>query len=583
MDSLFAELRANPADGALREVVLDHWLEHGDPRSAWGSALRRRDEATATLERQRLVQGPWPAPPRRIRAEAGFVLEVEVHLEDFVNATPRAPSFDAHPLAIVTLRIPSQREVREGSALTPDKLDDAWTRFVLACGSVYGLRLLDVGEWSLPLAVEAIQRSKPAVAQIAFVEPIPAPPTSWPWVRDIGLEGITADHVADWLQAVPNAGRIALRSPPRGHGQEPDETLVRAWLDLDRSWREADLRGCDIAARDLARIDNRAAWIRHPHRHLHAAHPLDDPFGDRGHRILSHTGQRRGAVTWSEEVDNRWALSEGTICRWNLDDAPEDRFTHEHPITALLGLPQNLVVGDEKGHLLLRSFGSHAAARGMGSFAKVDGPVLQLACPLRAKPSIVFRTPTQYGEVDLQGRFIALHEESVDGIAALADRVLVARGSVLSGFKNGREIDFGDSITGLAGCPRGTAAVIAGTWVYWLNATQVSWVGRAEPGMSRISIWDDAIAWVERPQGVRLVDLPFERHHLTYPNRYQNGDESLEVADVSLHPDGTLLVVLERGGANLRVGRDLLKLDEHPGEPYRRWIFVHDGDILIAS
>ncbi len=49
--------------------------------------------------------------------------------------------------------------------------------------------------------------------------------------------------------------------------------------------------------------------------------------------------------------------------------------------------------------------------------------------------------------------------------------------------------------------------------------------------------------------------------------------------------DAVLLVALSGGAANLVdcTTGDARKLDEHGGQPVRRWIFIHDGRILVAG
>jgi len=573
---LLAQLRASPGDPGLREVVLDRWLEADDPRADWAAALRRGDpRADDALARLRgRLPGP---PPRRVRAHEGFVVEVEWDLADFVRAPPPRRPLADHPLAIATIGMLPIRGTSTLPALSAERFQRALTHLALACGPVRGLRLEGIEPSTWPSLRAWIEQVAPRVLGLAFGDaaPIEPPADPWPSVCDVLLEGIPPERLDEWLAAVPAADRIALREAmvERPDRRRPRRQLgiVPALLAAPRRWREADLRGCDIRAH-RAELAASGLVVRHPEGFgLTGIDPLDDPFGHRGEQWVppTRTTRRAAVVPPAGDRPARWIQSAGRGLRWHLDDAVDSSIEAPAPITAVCGLPDAIAWGDRTGAIHRLAFDAAAPER----IGRVDGAVLDLD---GVGEDLVVLTADGAGLLR-DGRVERLGP--ADHVAMTDRGPCWARGPILHDPSG--ELDVGDPIVALDG--RDPIAVAAGGFVYEIREGRgVSLVARTTAPPRRLVHRDARTAWLEGPRRVCLAGPGMPAGGLEYPAHYQGSDRPIVVADLALHDDGTLLVCLEGGGANLAVWPDVLKLDEFPDEPHHRWVF-RAGAVVMFS
>jgi hypothetical protein len=89
------------------------------------------------------------------------------------------------------------------------------------------------------------------------------------------------------------------------------------------------------------------------------------------------------------------------------------------------------------------------------------------------------------------------------------------------------------------------------------------------------------------PQQVVLVKPQGRKKALcTWPRTFSSDDGgALEVLDLAVEPSGRALVALPDGALNLLDGESAqaFKPDEFEGQPYRHWVFVFDGNILVSD
>lgn len=554
-------LRDRPGDAALRDVVIDEWLLRGDPRSDLAAAERQGDAAHVRTARQRILDALPGPEPLSVRIIGGFVVEVAWELEGFLSAGIARQVLAWHPLAVARVRLPSLGQRRTTGLLTDEEFQTAFTAFALACGAVRGVWFEDVSVDHWPVVRDWLVLLRPRVLGLQFRQGDAVdPPEPLPSVRDVLLE-VPPQRLDDWLAAVPNADRLALRS------QLGVTTEISS-----RPWRELDLRG--QPALNLPDIR-----LRHPHHHLRSASPLDDPFGDRGTMLPAPSVQTvHAAVSLRDaNVQDLWLQIRGTRI---VESDEEEELRHVEvasPITAVVRAATGIITGHADGTVQHRRDPLDEAST--TALVRVPGAVRQLVVHERTE---VLGIATTQGHGTLGDRGLSFFTEPVSGIGWLRelDGFVIARGSRLDGLPGSP--DLGDTITGLASGEGDGLAVMAGSWVYHFQGGQPSVVGRCNPAAHRIDRAGGAVAWVSG-NTVHFVDSDGAAHRLDYPTRYQSDAQPLRVADVALHPDGTLLVVLDPAGANLRVERDVMRIDEPPGASRPRWIFVYDGRVLVAG
>ncbi|MEM6926958.1 MAG: hypothetical protein AAF602_08530, partial [Myxococcota bacterium] len=492
MSGIVGRLQETPGDPALREVVLDHWLEQTDPRAAWGAALRRGVGAEEAFD---ALVAALPGPPhRRVRGIEGFVVEVAWSLEAFLDAPAPSSRLAEHPLAIAHVRLPTITERTTAGAMTWAEFQRAFTALVLTCGPVRGVVFEGVQPDHVATVVGWVDELSPRVLGLELADPerIAVPDARWPSVRDVLLGEIRSEDLASWLRLVPRADRLALRGDRR-----TARTLIDAWLTVDRPWRAADLRGCSPLVEERRRtfMDRRAkTWIRHEDAERRGLDPLDDPFGDRGSsRPRPARTARCAAVDEGTSVrPTRWVQSEGEQIRWHRDDAPEDALLAPAPVTALIGEGGGVVWGDATGALRRHTFGDGEPWHELG---QVPGSVRGLA---RYGDRLAFWTSEGWGT--LAGDQIAFEPDPVVGVAWRADGPLVARGSVVQ--TPSGQIDLGDPITALVTIVD-DAFVIAGGWLYQGCGERWSVRRRLERGASRLSTGPFSLAYIDGGQQVR--------------------------------------------------------------------------------
>lgn len=589
--TLLADLRDRPGDRGLRDVLADRWIERGDPRGAWVTAARLGDRSAERAARQRVLEATGVrVPPTRLRGEPGFVVEIGWDLVDFLPETspgartppPEAvaltadPSLfatvaDWHPLATVWLDLTIPAAGTE--ARTLQHFASAWAAIVPHLGRVRGLAVrVDEAQWPW---VEALVRVVgPQVLRVTMRRgAFDAPDTPLSSVRDVQFEGLTAPRLDGWLDAVPHADRVAVRTGGLDVRDLPGvgSRLVDRFVESRRTWRSIDLRDAvlgEASERSLRTHLANGATIRHPSFDLSSPDPLDDPFGDTGDLIERTELTRRAAVCpGTETVPARWVQAEGRTMWWHRDDAPDARIGLPEPATALAGSPDAVVVGTEAGSVVRWQTSDVDQGHVL---ATVPGRVLELSV---CEDRLAIRSDRGHGTF---GPTLAWHDEPVSSVAMLTSGIAVARGSVLS-LPDGTTHDFTDSITRIV-ADRGRIVLIAGTWVYRIEGGHIDPIGRAQLGTRRLTLARSTAAWTRRPGQVHL-----RRHDRLHTLVYPLG-RGVQVADVAVHPDGTALIALEGLGANLILADRALALDPFPEDPApSTWPFVFDAQVLIAA
>ncbi len=117
--------------------------------------------------------------------------------------------------------------------------------------------------------------------------------------------------------------------------------------------------------------------------------------------------------------------------------------------------------------------------------------------------------------------------------------------------------------------PDGYAAAVTPYLAASPNGTRIAW------GRSRTSVEIAAL------DGTRLAPID----SVYYPSEYSGPDEPLAIHGLAFLDDHRLVILLDRGRANIvdLDSKQTLKLDPQPGDVPARWIFIYAGQTLIAD
>jgi hypothetical protein len=120
----------------------------------------------------------------------------------------------------------------------------------------------------------------------------------------------------------------------------------------------------------------------------------------------------------------------------------------------------------------------------------------------------------------------------------------------------------------------------------------------AERAWTTLSARETGHRLARSPRGTRLAMAMGTRHvdvvaadtmatlrGVTYPDCYQDEGALLSVTGLAFLDERRLVVGLSRGNANILdlVDGTALRIDPFPDDPQDRWVFIYDGNILVAG
>ena len=536
---VLAQVRQSPGDPALREVLLDAWLEDDDPRAALALA-----ERTGARIPEALAQCAARFPDGRLRLRRGLVVQLRAPIEAFVAGA--ADPLD-EPLAVAAV---AYHKVEE---LAPQLAGAA-----RALGRFRGIRLDTTVDATLidPFAALVAQARPDLLSFATSLPPEALRGRSWPGVTALELSGDAAAVLAV-LEGTRSLRRLRVRG-----------CTVGLWLPealAQPDLVELDLVGVPLDDDDVAALTAWGGHVRHERFALHPGDPVDDPFGTAGLVWPPPPARTARGVLGA---DHATTTARGRTLQRHQNGDPLRQEPVAATITALGADGAALVVGSDDGdvrrdgELVVRVSGAvRAVSARDGALAVVHDGGWWLRSPDGAVSS-----------GDDRPAALLVCERGV--VHARGDTVVLA---------DGRAVALGEPVL---------AAAVAGDEVIAVTPRAVWRLGADHP----VHLWDRtddapplvaaAGTTVVAATGARSVDILRGTTHSSCSWTDQYADShggALVVADLAAHEDGTVLAVLEAGGANLLLTAGALKADEFPGEPVRRWLFIYAGSILIAG
>lgn len=563
--ALLSQLRDGRAgDPAFRHVLADALLEVGDPRGALIAAelalaaRRRADERRAVaLAMAPCIDRVRAAVPGATAAtlRCGLVSAIAI---DPTQAPP--PSFFAdEPLAVVRWA-----EVPEDPAEAA-----AAGR---AIRGARGLRLrLDPERLASGLA--AIDAAAPAVLDLELANVSLDGAPDWPFVHALRVRFVSRSDHRRMRQALARVRQVrALALDP-----EAGEDWVARLVDLP-ALAAVDLRAMEVSDRELAELRGRTSvHIRHPSVGLAAQAALDDPLS-LDEPVGFDVPSTRRRVTAAPGAGITFATARERKLQVHVRDVPTWQRELPDPVTALAASASSIVVGDEAGRVT--------------EYALDEGTPPVVLASLGAPVTAVATSGDRFAALTANGWWIRGADGEQQGDDAFDALVLApygpirAAGSALT-LADGRAIELGDRITAIAVDQAHPSVVyaVAGGIVWRVDDGDVRLVGvPAFPG--RLAALGGTVAYGSSAQSAAIRDDRGDRgdRHVQYPSSYQSGGGSLVVADLAVADDGVVLAALDHGGTNLLLpDGSAMKADPFPGEPRLRWIFIYNGEILVAD
>lgn len=547
MADRLAELEAlyvrDPSDEALA-VLTDAWLEAGDPRGALVAAQTRSEIAAAFAECVEPVLSRLP-DPKRVRFENGFVAEVALSVTNVAKL--QAEFASAHPLAVLS--------IEELAEIDEDAIA-ALTAAVRSLRGLFGLRIGMMNDALWPALRVALDACKPALLSVdTDAEQLPDQP--WPWVRALELSGANPDTTAGWISCCPE-----LRALQMSDIDLPDALWHHANLE------HLDIRGSELEASEREKL---ATWIsetggsvRHELFTLSPPASGRDWFGDGGHTWPVADQRRRAAFRANSEEE--YVLSDGARVVTYTRDTPERKHLTSAPITALAVDAERAVWGHADG-LVGSSLGSLSL--------DLDSPIREI--DLRGDDVLVLTDTALV--LRIEGRETT-RDRVFDAAAFAGSDLVVASGSAV--IAGSQRYELGSEVRALA-ADGGRIAAVAGTRVWLLDGDEVRMLGTcASDARAAVAFAGDTIGWITGPTSV-AVSRAGAITTCVYPGTYSSGFANpLRVADIDVTSGGAVVCVLENGGANLLLPGAAMKVDPFPGEADGSWIFIYNGEILMA-
>jgi hypothetical protein len=560
---LLADVRERPGDREHRQVLADALLDVGDPRGELMIAqLAGQPPTPAQLER--CVARVREAAPgvAQIRFEGGLVTDLLVELdgvpgidrswladEPLVRVVTSLPSKDAE-IALALERCAEVLSACHGLVATSQINAAHWAvlaPLVDACGlELVELTLGDVegfaadGGWSALKVAHLISNAPGALGRVL---------DGLAGLRMLRLDGANLALVVPQVLELAALEHLDLRGVGLGDGELAG---IRAWLE--------DAPGRSVRHE---RVD-----LRPP-----SEAGLEDPFGARGLtwdgapplrcRVTPVPGRRPG-----------FATARGAELQFHRRDRPAWRRTLDAPATALAAVDDTVLVGHADGRV-----DGHGRADRIEAHDRLPGAVRSLHA-LGSDLAAIYAGGWQIR----RGREI---RRGTDELAAL---VLTERGDarahgtrVTVGGPSPREVELGEPVLALATVGDRIVA-LAGRQVWRLDEDgPVSLGACTRTGRPAVACRGELVAWTGGRQLGRL-SRGGAQTSVAYPRTYSGGEErEFALADLCVLDDETVVTALEHGGANLLVPGAAMKADEFSGEPKRRWVFVYEGQILIAG
>ncbi len=143
-------------------------------------------------------------------------------------------------------------------------------------------------------------------------------------------------------------------------------------------------------------------------------------------------------------------------------------------------------------------------------------------------------------------------------------------------------------VRAVAALADGTWAAIAGRSLLRFDPSAAAWTEIADEhiGAHLTSSPDGKQIAVERWARSIDVGAPGKEKsiHTSYGETFSEpADETITITGIAFLDDDRVVVGLGEGRANILLREGALKLDPFPGDPPSRWIFIHQGQILVAS
>jgi hypothetical protein len=555
--SLFEDLRQHPTDRALREILRDHLLEQEDPRGALQVAELAKEpqkisKAFAACVKRVLTMVPFAS---RMRLHNGLVTHIEIPLEHLHQIEP--DFFAQEPLACVDIVAEHEK---------PEQWR-AWKRE--AHQSLAGARGLGINftpddeeDWlALAALFEAVQAP---VLMLPGAKTIPQMP--WPWVTHARLGSSDLKHTRSWVEHLDQLHTLCIL---------PSDEEQADWIESvqEASLKLLDIRGHVLGDQERDAIHKLPYRVRHESVDLRALDSLDDVFGAQG-RVWSadqHTLDARCAVVSNSE--DYVLARDKTLFVYN-EDSPSWTKTMSSKVTALASSKSGFLVG---------------MANGLVQHCSADKEH-ELVDVVKLRSGVV-RIDTEGDDILVthkRGSWLRRAgneslQSSANTLALGADGPIEVAGSELRVGEWSHEL--GEPIHEVAASGK-RILVHAGERLWLINGDtkgQLSDCRQVEAGVdsARLSLCDDIVAWL-RESWVTVIRAEGRATSL-FSSYTGGGSGNVQPADVAARDDGTVLVVHEKGGANLLLAESAMKLDEFDFEPHRSWIFLHNGTILIAG
>jgi len=522
-------LRGAPDDSRLALVTADAWLAAGDVRGELLRAQLAGEAASVT----RWWDQHGEAFVARTRASAwrvcgGLVREVRYESDDFAKVAPDALRDEP----VVTLSTPyfGDKEPRVSAARLSAVLEQS---------RLFGLDLHIASN----SPVVAVLPSTLDVVALRTVSDVPG------WLASVAAPSLKVLSLGSDEAALLNASfaKTVEWLQVWSLSAERLEQLL-AWPKL----QVLDVRGVTLEPAQVARLRE---WASGSRRVVHEAFSLEEagPFA----HVFSAGGVWRCAsepapcfiAAKRGSGPPTFACAEGRDVRgWNNDN-PAWRHRLDADVTGLMADEQGVVVSFADGTTQGFDSGGRRADRAV-------------TWPQRAEAT------------SRDGTLVARLERNAvvvrKGGAEVARWVLPAGVSAVVATSVGFAAASPDEVWGLVpgAAPKRLLHETSGHRV--LLAAGGAWVG-----------------WSNRDSAVTLVRADGTKTaSCTWPGTYSSADgDVLEVGAIDLTDDGLATVALTGGGINLLDGEteSSMKADEHPGQPFRRWIFIFGGNILVAG
>lgn len=522
-------LREAPSSRDRLAVYSDELLERGDPHAELLRASLAGESTGAWLDRHGDALRTSLGEPTQLRLCHGLVHQIDYAVENWLDLPPDALA--PHPLAFLLTPSFTKAETRAHAECL---------RVVLDVSAPFGLALAASNEWA------PLKRLAKIIPRLT-VEALRLSSAAAPWLGEVELPNLRAL----WLSELP-AEALA-----RPFTEQVSWLSLRSLEHLDQvlDWPGLRLLNLLTMRLDAATTKKLERWrdrgdrtVVHEAFSTRDPHPLADVFGAAGEwwpQSLARTVRAVASMRHDEFVS-----ASGRVLRGYLDGEPA--WSRD--------LPAN--VKTLRGHadgceLTLRTGEQMSFER--------DGTE---RTSVAAEPSPAPRTANNEGlRATISGDDVVITDEATG-----VERSRWALGPGLEvivpttrGFACASRLHLWQLTVGAA--PRLLQEVADGRHV--VLAANRSWIAVSFSPSSVFQTTED---------GARTKSCH-------WPSTYSRGGGPLAVEAIAVEDSGRAIVGLSDQAVNLLdpESGQAFKPGEHHGQPYRHWVFIYEGSILVSD